>query len=167
MVSLVSVAAVAAGYWVARQARTLAAPAGPLDFTLPDLDHQPRSLEQWRGKTVLLNFWATWCPPCREEIPLFIEYQRQYSDRGLQIVGVAIDNREAVAAFSRQFKINFPQLLGQDAGLDLMVRYGNRSGSLPFSVVISPDGNVLVQKTGAYRRADLDALVSKLPRQTE
>jgi thiol-disulfide isomerase/thioredoxin len=163
LVSVVSVVAAGAGYWTAVHLRApAAAPAGATDFSLPDLDGRPQTLAQWRGKTVLLNFWATWCPPCREEIPLFVEYQRQYAARGLQIVGIAIDSREAVSAFTRQLKTNYPQLLAQDTGLALMARYGNRAGSLPFSVVISPQGNVVSQKLGAYRRADLDAVISQI-----
>lgn len=160
----VSAVAAGAGYWAAQQSRAPAeADIGAVEFMLPDLDDRPQAVSQWRGKLVLVNFWATWCPPCREEIPLFIEFQRQYGIRGLQIVGVAIDQRGPVSEFARRAGMNYPQLLAGDTGVSLMARLGNRTGSLPYSLVLAPDGRILGRKLGAYRRAELETMMKQLP----
>jgi peroxiredoxin len=165
----VAVAAVAAGYCTAVDWPLFPPPSGgkvarpPSDFTLPDLDGRKRSLKDWRGQVVLLNFWATWCPPCREEIPLFLDMQRRYGDKGLQIVGVSVDDAAAVVAYARRLKINYPLLLAENEGLDLMASYGNSHGSLPYSVLIGADGAILARKLGAYGRKELEsALISAI-----
>ncbi len=160
-----ALAALAAGFFLSRSLhapRLEATPAAAIDFTLPDLQGQTRSLAEWHGKIVLLNFWATWCPPCREEIPLFIRLQGRYGDKGLQIIGVAIDKKEAVAEFRRRFGISYPLLITQAEGLDLLARYGNRSGALPFSVVIDRNGTIRAFKLGAYRDRELEELLAPL-----
>lgn len=135
----------------------VAAPAATTDFALRDLAGKTHSLASWRGKVVLLNFWATWCPPCRREIPMFIELQRQYAKQGLQIVGISIDNPEAVARYWQEMKINYPLLLADETSYDLMAAYGNRQGGLPYSVLISADGQIAGVKIGAYHREELEA----------
>lgn len=160
-----ALAALAAGFFVSRilhAPRPEAMPAAAMDFTLPDLEGQPRSLAQWRGKIILLNFWATWCPPCREEIPLFIRLQERYGHKGLQIVGVAIDKKEAVAEFRRQLDISYPLLMAEAKGLDLLTSFGNRSGLLPYSVVIDREGAIRSYKLGAYRERELEELLAPL-----
>ncbi|MEK9133990.1 MAG: TlpA disulfide reductase family protein, partial [Pseudomonadota bacterium] len=100
MLLIAAVLALAGGYWIAQSMRpteqvatTLTYGGGELiDFTLPDLEGKKRSLHEWRGKVIVLNFWATWCPPCREEIPLFISLQKKHPADDLQVIGVAIDN---------------------------------------------------------------------------
>jgi thiol-disulfide isomerase/thioredoxin len=160
-----ALAALAAGFFVSRSLhlpRLEATPAAAVDFALPDLDGRLQSLAQWEGHVVLLNFWATWCPPCREEIPLFIRFQERYAAQGLQILGVAIDEREAVAAYSRRAHINYPVLLGEGQGLALLARYGNTKGSLPYSVLIDRDGTIRAHKLGAFRESELEALLAPL-----
>ncbi|MDH5649998.1 MAG: TlpA family protein disulfide reductase, partial [Gammaproteobacteria bacterium] len=131
-----------------------------IDFELPDLEGAPQALSQWQGKLILLNFWATWCPPCREEMPVFIELQKRYRDRNLQIIGVAIDEIKAVAEYNESMAINYPILIGNDKVMDLMKDYGNPMGNLPYSVLISPDGEVFRSKLGAFTRSELDQLLS-------
>ena len=114
-----------AGYGVAhyinhRPPAAVQTPATAPEFALRDLAGKSHRLAEWRGKLVLLNFWATWCPPCREEIPLFIDLQRRYAGQGLQIVGISIDDPAAVARYWQDMKINYPLLLADDATLDLM-----------------------------------------------
>lgn len=128
-------------------------------LTLPDLNGVRRPASGWLGQTIVINFWATWCPPCREEIPEFIALQERYQDQALQIVGVAIDSREAVQRFSDAIGINYPVLLGQVEGMQAMRDYGNHGGGLPYTVVIGPSGQVVTRKLGVFRYSDLEAIV--------
>ena len=128
-------------------------------LTLPDLNGIRRAAPDWQGRLIVINFWATWCPPCREEIPELIALQERYQDQGLQIVGVAVDNHEAVRRFSDAVGINYPVLLGQLEAMQAMSDYGNRGGSLPFTVVIEPSGQVVARKLGVYRYSELEAIL--------
>lgn len=158
-VVIIGLGAAILGFSVARflNVRSVEAPAATTDFSLRDLAGKTHSLGNWRGKVVLLNFWATWCPPCREEIPLFIDLQRRYAQQGLQIVGISIDNPEAVARYWQEMKINYPLLIADDTTYELMTAYGNRQGGLPYSVLIAADGRIAGVKIGAYHRAELEA----------
>jgi thiol-disulfide isomerase/thioredoxin len=133
-----------------------------VEFSLPDLDGRHRWLSEWQGRVIVLNFWATWCPPCREEIPLFISLQQRYGERGLQILGVAIDSKQEVLSYSHSLGINYPLLLGEEAGLSIMSRYGNRMGSLPYSVVFSREGRVVARKLGMFRGKELEEFIIPL-----
>src|SRR3970282_1500768 len=158
-VAIIGLGAAILGFSVARflNVRTVEAPAAATDFALRDLAGNTHSLSSWRGKVVLLNFWATWCPPCREEIPLFIDLQRRYAQQGLQIVGISIDNPEAVARYWQEMKINYPLLIADETTYELMAAYGNRQGGLPYSVLIAADGRIAGGKIGAYHCAELEA----------
>ena len=112
-------------------------------FALPDLDGEQRSIAEWDGQVVLLNFWASWCPPCRREIPAFIDVQEDYRDQGLRIVGIAIDERQAVVDFTDPMGVNYPILLGGDEGIGIAESYGNRMGVLPYTVLIDRDGHIV------------------------
>jgi len=133
------------------------------NFSLKDANGAQVGLADYKGKVVLLNFWATWCPPCRREIPLFIELQERYGKQGLQIIGIAVDNPEAVARYWQEMHINYPLLLADETTYELMAAYGNRQGGLPYSVLITADGRIAGVKIGAYAREELElALKSHL-----
>ncbi len=165
-----AVLALAGGFWAAKSLRapeenptTLTYGGGEMiNFTLHELDGKKHSLDEWRGKVIVLNFWATWCPPCREEIPLLIALQKKREADGLQVVSVAIDNKTAVMLYRQSAGINYPILMGGDDALDLVARYGNRMGSLPYSVIIDRSGAVAVRKLGAFTQAELESLVEPL-----
>lgn len=140
-------------YWL--RTSSVTTPSTATDFALRDLAGKTHSLADYRGKLVLLNFWATWCPPCRKEIPLFIELQRRYQNQGLQIVGISIDNPEAVARYWQEMRINYPLLLADETTFELMAAYGNRTGGLPYSVLIDANGKVRGVKIGAYHEQEL------------
>ncbi len=129
--------------------------------TLEDVDGEPRILAEWAGRPLLVNFWATWCPPCREEIPLLSAAQDAYAARGLQVVGIALDDVGPVRSFVDQIGINYPSLLGGDTGDTLMHEFGNR-GSLPFTVLIDRDGAVHATKLGPFTAAELAFAVDEL-----
>jgi len=110
---------------------------------LKGLDGGRHSLAEWRGKVIVLNFWATWCSPCLYEIPDFVAYQKKYSIRGLQIIGVGLDEEKKLRNVQRTLGINYPILFADpksDSGL--MASWGNSSGVVPYSVVIDRDGRV-------------------------
>jgi thiol-disulfide isomerase/thioredoxin len=134
--------------------RIVAAPAAP-DFTLKDLDGKDVSLSQFKGKVVLINFWATWCDPCYIEIPWLIEMQQKYGDKGFTVLGVAMDEegKSEVAPFvaKERFNVNgqklpmsYPILLGNDAMAD---KFGGLLG-YPTSILVSRDGKVIMRITG-------------------
>ena len=160
------------GYWLAQSLRhaqeetpttTLKYGGGEMiNFTLPDLDGKKQSLNSWRGKVIVLNFWATWCPPCREEIPLFVELQKKHPVDDLQIIGVAIDNKTAVMLYRQTAGINYTILMGNDDTMDLVAQYGNRMASLPYSVIIDRSGSIAVRKLGAFSKLELNSLIEPL-----
>jgi len=130
--------------------------------SLIDLDGKPRHLAEWEGRILVCNFWATWCTPCREEIPLLIAVREKYRILGVEIVGIAVDNAAKVREFSLSFGISYPILLAEADGLDLMRKLGNSSGGLPYTVVIDRQGNQVHRKLGALKRGDLDAILGPL-----
>jgi len=125
-----------------------------------DLKGAPVSLEQWRGKVVVLNFWATWCPPCREEMPALMRYQQRFAANGIQVVGIALDATDKVAAFGSELQVNYPLLVGGTELFKLMTALGNRAGALPFTVIIDRKGNFAGGHLGALTEAQLEKLVA-------
>ena len=164
-----AVLALAGGYWAAQSLRPAEKVTTPtygggtmIDFTLPDLDGKKHALSEWRGQVIVLNFWATWCPPCREEIPLFISLQKKQAAGGLQIIGVAIDNPAAVRVYRQSVRMNYPILIGDDEVMPLLAKYGNRQGSLPYTVIIDRSGSIAVRKLGAFTQTELESLIDPL-----
>lgn len=127
-----------------------------------DLDDKPQSLGQWRGKVMVLNFWAPWCPPCREEIPDFIKLQDKYGERGLVFVGVALDEKLKVQAFADEIGINYPVLLGEMEAVELARKVGNRLGGLPFTAIIDRKGRIVASEVGGLTMERLEKAVSPL-----
>ena len=114
-----------------------------VDFTLQDMDGKPRSLSEWDGKVILLNFWATWCPPCRKEMPDFVELREELNEQPFEIIGVAIDRAEPVQDFVDEIGVNYPILLAELEGLKIMLAYGNQLTTLPYTVIIDQSGKVV------------------------
>ncbi len=135
-----------------------------LTASFPDLQDKTRQLSEWHGKVLVCNFWATWCAPCREEIPLLIAAREKYGPSGVEIVGIAIDNGDKVRQFSASFNISYPVLLAGAGGLDLMRRLGNSSGGLPYTVTADRQGAIVQRKLGALKPGELDSLLGPLTR---
>lgn len=131
-------------------------------FSLPGLDGKRHDISRWDGRVILLNFWATWCAPCREEMPMLDELQAHYGNRGLQVIGVALDRPGAVQQFVERLGIDYPILVDDASGIDIARRYGNRRGVLPFSVLIRRDGVVDRVLYGKLEREELEPAVSAL-----
>lgn len=158
------VVALGAGYWLGEHRERTSAPAGAdtlVEFSLPDIEGRMRSTGEWRDKALLINFWATWCTPCRDEIPEFIEAQEEFGGQGLQILGVALDRAEPVSAFMQEMGFNYPSLIAQTEGMEIMARYGN-TGALPFTVAFDRDGRVVGKKLGRVSRAQIRAFVESM-----
>lgn len=120
-----------------------------------DLSGTTRRLVEWRGKALVCNFWATWCAPCREEMPLLDAAQQQYGPQGLQIVGIALDSAGNVQQFTSKVQVGYPILLADASAIDLMRELGNARGGLPFTVLLTRAGRLAEHKLGAYSQADL------------
>lgn len=134
------------------------------DLRLPNLQGREISSNSWAGKVVLLNFWATWCPPCRREMPLLDQWQQAYGNQGLQVVGIAIDRAEAVTDFLDEQSLTYPILLGDLDSVALSMGLGNRTGGLPFTVVFNPNGRRVFSHTGELDSGLLEAEVRPLLR---
>lgn len=113
-----------------------------------DVSGQPHRLQDWSGKVLIVNFWATWCPPCRAEMPAFSRLQQQYGAEGVQFVGIAMDSAENVQQFAAQHPVSYPLLLGSNSLGRLMHDLGNPKMGLPFTLIIAADGRVIATKTG-------------------
>ena len=123
--------------------------------TFDDADGKPQALRQWQGSLLVVNFWATWCAPCVEEMPDLETIQAEYGARGVQVIGLAIDNAEPVRRFRNELKIELPLLLAGAAGTQLGRELGNASGALPYTVLIDRSGRIVQAKLGQLRAAEL------------
>ncbi|WP_067560773.1 TlpA family protein disulfide reductase [Halofilum ochraceum] len=130
------------------------------DFRLPDRSGEPRSIGDFGDRVVLLNFWATWCPPCLEEIPALDRLHQALGDQGFSVVGVALEGAEPVRAFAQKHEVGYPLLVGGREAFDIAAEYGNGRGTLPYSVVIDRSGTIRATHQGALTRDEAQALVA-------
>jgi thiol-disulfide isomerase/thioredoxin len=133
-----------------------------LALVLPDAQGQPQALAQWRGKVLVVNFWATWCAPCREEMPEFAAVQAREGDKGVQFVGIAVDDADKVRAFTKEIGLNYPALIGGYGAIELSKTLGNDLAALPFTVVLDRQGRVAHTQLGPLKPAKLDDLLARL-----
>jgi len=145
-----------------RHVEAQATSGGLLAARFPDLEGRERVLGEWKGQVLVVNFWATWCAPCREEIPLFVAMEDKYRARGLQIVGLAIDRPDPVRAFAREFGVNYPLLIGGFEAVEIMRPLGNSAGALPFSVIYDRSGQAVLSKLGAFSVDELESRIRPL-----
>ncbi len=115
---------------------------------LTALDGTPQTLSGFRGRILVVNYWATWCAPCREEIPMFVRLQREYVVKNVQFVGIAVDQVDKVREFAKEFNINYPLLIGGMDAMDLSRLAGNKAGVLPYTLVINPKGQIAASLVG-------------------
>lgn len=133
-----------------------------IDFTLPDLHGKQQSFSQWNGKVILLNFWATWCPPCRREMPDFIEVYNQYKDKNFVVVGVGVDNEQLIADFVKHLDVNYPILVGGRSAMQVSHQYGNHQGALPYSIIIDKQGFIRYRAGGLISKNQLLSQITPL-----
>lgn len=171
----VALAAGLAGYWLSVRGTEPAAVAVPAergrqipaelpDFTLADAAGQPRSIREWSGSSLIINFWATWCPPCRRELPLLNALHAEHADEGFQVIGVAVDFREDVLAFMEETPIDYPMLIGEQDGLDAARAFGMENLGFPFTVFTDRRGRVVTVHVGELHAPQAEAILSAIAR---
>ncbi|HEV7775473.1 MAG TPA: TlpA disulfide reductase family protein [Luteibacter sp.] len=165
---IVLLAAIAAGVGLYVEHRRIhpPPPAGVLvaevgdrrpELALVDLEGHPRKLAEWDGKRVLINFWATWCGPCRKEMPLLSQAQQRFASHDVQVLGIAEDAPDAVRAYLTATSVGYPILLGTEPGVFASMHFDNTRELLPYSVLIGRDGKILKRKLGPFDEAELEA----------
>ncbi len=133
-----------------------------LSLRLPDTDGVEQALEQWRGKVIVANFWATWCPPCRKEMPDFAASSQAFADQPVQFVGISIDDADKVRAFGEELAIPYPLLIAGNDVLQLASGFGNDARALPFTVILDRSGKPRLIRLGSLTRSELDARIREL-----
>ena len=179
---LVAVAglALAAGYLASRHlapagSRGPAAPAGTPasapataraipdtrpEFSLVDSNGVRRSISEWDGQPLLINFWATWCPPCRREIPLLNSLRKEYGPRGFEVIGIAVDFRDDVLAYMKSTPIDYPMLIGEQDGIDVAGAFGVTDIYYPFTVFTDRRGRVVTIKVGELHEREAKSILA-------
>jgi thiol-disulfide isomerase/thioredoxin len=137
-------------------------PAVLLTTRFADPAGQSRTLGQFQGQVVVVNFWATWCAPCREEMPGFSRLQDRWADRGVRFVGLSDEEPAKVARFAADMKVAYPLWVGGAEVMELSRRLGNRLGVLPHTAILDGQGRVVQSRIGLYPEADLEAILSDL-----
>jgi thiol-disulfide isomerase/thioredoxin len=162
MAVLATAAGVAVQHWRVTGAPIAAANEALRTARFTDLQGYTQSVQRWHGKVIVVNFWATWCAPCREEIPMFVKLQEKYGERGLQFVGIAIDQPAKVRPFASEFAMNFPVLIGAADAIELTRSLGNKASVLPFTVVLTRDGRIAATETGAVKEGRFESFLASL-----
>ncbi|MGE0073030.1 MAG: redoxin family protein [Thiomonas sp.] len=128
---------------------------------LADLQGQNVDIARFRGKPLIVNFWASWCPPCIAEMPDFSRFYTQNKDKGIQMIGIALDNPTAVREFLQAHPVSYPILLGGINGVALSASLGNKQGGLPFTIVLNAKGDVVFQHLGKTSFDELQDAVQR------
>lgn len=152
-------------YFGNQQAHADVPPTATRDFfaaSLPDIQNQPQALSQWKGKALLVNFWATWCNPCVKEMPALSAMQSENKNPKVQIIGIGIDTASNIQDFSAKYKISYPLYVAGVGGSELLRKMGDPAGGLPFSILIGPDGQIKKTYLGSLKmdevKRDLNSL---------
>jgi thiol-disulfide isomerase/thioredoxin len=131
-------------------------------LALASPDGSPRRLVDWRGKPLLVNFWATWCEPCREEMPLLVATADRGRSKGLEVIGIGIDDAAKIREFAANYRITYPLLVAGPEAIEVSRRLGNSAGGLPYTVALSSAGDVVASHLGALTPARLAEISAKL-----
>lgn len=131
------------------------------DAKFVDVNGKMVDLTTLRGKTVVVNFWSTWCPPCVEEMPMFDEVQSQWKDKNVVFVGIAADQADNVKSFLQKTSVNYPIVIGGQPSFDLSRELGNRYDAVPFTLIIDRQERIVNRHAGIYARKDLEAELTK------
>lgn len=164
LILLASIIAISAGIFVRSLSETAdqAVLIPALKFSLPDVTGKQRNQSEWQGKIRIINFWATWCPPCLEEIPEFIKLQTEYSDKNLQFIGIAIEDKLTVQQYLKDNPTNYPILIGGDEAVKLSQQLGNIVNAVPFSLILNQQGQIIHRQPGELSREKIIEIISPL-----
>jgi hypothetical protein len=132
------------------------------EFSLKNREGTPQSIHSWPGKSLIINFWATWCAPCRQEIPLLMSLQEQYAADGFQLVGIAIDFREDVLKYAEAVKINYPLLIGEQDGLDAVDGFGIEAVGFPYTVFTDAQNNIITTYVGELHKTQAELILNTI-----
>ena len=130
------------------------------DITLADRDGKPRSLSEWDGKALVINFWATWCAPCRREIPMLNALARENRDRGVEVIGIAVDFREDVLQYLQKMPIDYTVLIGEQEGMDAARAFGMDTIGLPFTAFTDSKGRIATIQVGELQRPQAEFILA-------
>jgi thiol-disulfide isomerase/thioredoxin len=136
-------------------------------LSLPDVRGRSQALQQWQGKLRIINLWATWCSPCRAEMSGFSRLQEKYAAKNVQFVGIALDTPEQVAEHLAWHPVRYPSLIGSTALLPLFAELGNVGGSVPYTIILGRNGQLLQTHTGYWAESALESTLLKLINLTE
>ena len=178
LLAAVGVAAMAAGAALYFYRAQTPAPTAPLpppappsalaatlpEFQLADRDGQTRRLQDWPDRSLIVNFWATWCAPCRREIPLLQQLQRDHAGEGFQVIGIAVDFRDKVLAYAGEMGIDYPLLIGEQEALDAAAAFGVTTIGLPFTVFSDRQGRVVLAHLGELTAAEAGIILDAVRR---
>lgn len=131
------------------------------EFSLPDNTGKTHAISEWKDKLRVVNFWATWCPPCREELPTFVALQKSNAAKNVQILGIAIDDAEPVAEFLSKLPVNYPMLVAGQGGIELAFNLGNFASAIPYTIIIDKENNVIFQHSGEITKAQMQEAIDK------
>jgi thiol-disulfide isomerase/thioredoxin len=129
---------------------------------LPDPSGKTQAVKQWQGKVAVVNFWATWCPPCREEMPELSQLQDKYRSQGVVVLGIAADELDKVKEFSKSMPVSYALLVGDFEGMNLAQSLGNHNGVLPYTVILNADGQVVKSYFGRINLQQLEQTLQPL-----
>lgn len=177
---LVAIVALALGFLGAREWRAhqsheatqteeVAPAARPPVLTLPEFSlknraGEPQSIHSWPGKSLIINFWATWCAPCRREIPLLMELQKQHQADGVQLVGIAVDFRDDVLKYADTMKIDYPLLIGEQDGLNAVDAFGVEAVGFPYTVFTDAQGDIITAHIGELHKEQAELILGTVKR---
>lgn len=185
IIALVAMLAAGSGYWIARWlsltvgsdsapaasqpggAQPAAAPADLVgqprpDFELLDASGRAVSVDSFDGRAFLVNFWASWCAPCVDEMPMLSQLHRDYAGRDFAVVGIALDDPQRAQEFAQELQVEYPVLFGRADAMRVGRRYGNREGMLPYSVLVDAGGIIRWTRLGVLQRAEIEAQLAAL-----
>ncbi len=167
-IAVVAICAGAAGYVMQQQKRAETSQSKAvlqlLALTLPDPAGNMQPLTKWRGKILVVNFWATWCEPCREEIPVLVRLREKYAGKSVEMVGIAVDSASKVRQYAKDMKITYPLLVGGLESIELARSFGDVAGGLPFTVVLDAKSGIALSHLGLIKEQELDQKLAALAR---
>jgi len=164
LIIFASVIALSAGLFVrslsVQDQQSASIPA--LEISLPDVSGKQRHLSEWQGKIRIINFWATWCPPCLKEIPEFIKLQLEFKNNNIQFIGIAIEDLATVKEYLNNNPVNYPMLIGGDKAIALSQQLGNIVNAVPFSLIINQQGQIIHRQPGELSREKIIEIITPL-----